>query len=41
MDPAYAVKTGNGGRSVPVINWPEDNTSQFQNAAINDDDLYD
>jgi len=40
MDPAYAKKSGQGN-SAPVINWPEDNTSQFNNAAINDDDLYD
>jgi hypothetical protein len=40
MDPAYAKRQG-GGNSVPTINWPEDNTSQFQNNAINDDDLYD
>ena len=41
MDPAYAKRTGQGGSAVPTINWPEDNTSQFQSAAINDDDLYD
>lgn len=40
MDPAYAKRVG-GGSSMPTINWPEDTSSQFQNAQINDDDLYD
>lgn len=39
MDPAYA-KLSEGANSVPKINWPEDTTSQFNNAA-DDDDLYD
>jgi len=39
MDPAYA-KSVDGANSVPKINWPEDTTSQFNNAA-DDDDLYD
>lgn len=38
MDPAYAKKTGASG-SAPTIRWPEDTTSQFQQA--NEDDLYD
>jgi len=29
FDPAYAAKVG--GKSRAVINWPEDNSSQFQN----------
>jgi len=39
MDPAYAKKVG-GAQAGPMIKWPEDNSSQFQNAD-NDDDLYD
>ena len=39
MDPAYAKKVG-GAHSGPMIKWPEDNSSQFQNQD-NDDDLYD
>jgi len=39
FDPAYAQKVGGVKRA--VINWPEDNSSQFQKAAEdNDDDLY-
>lgn len=39
FDPAYAAKQGKIQRA--VINWPEDNASQFQNAAdADDDDLY-
>ena len=37
-DPAYAAKVA-GTQSVK-INWPEDNSSQFQVAADDDDDLY-
>ncbi len=40
MDPAYAKKT-QGTSAVPRINWPEDTSSQFNNAAADDDDLYD
>ena len=39
FDPAYAQKVGGVKRA--VINWPEDNSSQFQKAEEdNDDDLY-
>ena len=38
FDPAYAAKTGNRQRA--VINWPEDNSSQFQKQEDDDDDLY-
>merc|ERR1711904_105028 len=38
FDPAYAAKVG--GKSRAVINWPEDNSSQFQNKEDDDDDLY-
>jgi transitional endoplasmic reticulum ATPase len=38
FDPAYAQKVGGVKRA--VINWPEDNSSQFQKAEDNDDDLY-
>ena len=38
FDPAYAAKTGN--RQRVVINWPEDNSSQFQKQEEDDDDLY-
>lgn len=38
FDPAYAAKMGNKTRA--VINWPEDNSSQFQNKEDDDDDLY-
>jgi transitional endoplasmic reticulum ATPase len=38
FDPAYAAKVGGIKRA--VINWPEDNSSQFQKAEDNDDDLY-
>lgn len=37
-DPAYAAKV-TGGQTVR-INWPEDNSSQFQNNADDDEDLY-
>jgi len=40
MDPAYAKKS-EGSSSVPRINWPEDTSSQFNNAGGDDDDLYD
>lgn len=38
FDPAYAAKVGNKQKA--VINWPEDNTSQFQKQEDDDDDLY-
>jgi transitional endoplasmic reticulum ATPase len=38
FDPAYAAKVGNKQKA--VINWPEDNASQFQKAQDDDDDLY-
>merc|ERR1712146_437579 len=38
FDPAYAAKMGAKTRA--VINWPEDNSSQFQNKEDDDDDLY-
>lgn len=38
MDPAYAKKSGQS-QAGPTIRWPDDNTSQFQNAT--EDDLYD
>jgi len=47
FDPVYAKKQAGGAPEVPKINWPEDNTSQFnvgggnQAAADDDDDLYD
>lgn len=37
-DPAYAAKVA-GSASIK-INWPEDNSSQFQANADDDDDLY-
>lgn len=37
-DPAYAAKV-TGSQQVK-INWPEDSSSQFQNNAADDDDLY-
>jgi transitional endoplasmic reticulum ATPase len=36
FDPAYAAKVGNKQKA--TINWPEDNSSQFQNKADDDDD---
>jgi transitional endoplasmic reticulum ATPase len=38
FDPAYAAKVA--GQSVVKINWPEDNSSQFQQNQDDDDDLY-
>ena len=38
FDPAYAAKVG--GKQRAVINWPEDDSSQFKQAEDNDDDLY-
>ena len=38
FDPAYAAKVGNKQKA--VINWPEDNASQFQKQQDDDDDLY-
>ena len=39
FDPAYASKVA--GKQKAVINWPEDNSSQFQKAEVDDDeDLY-
>lgn len=37
-DPAYAAKVA--GQSTVKINWPEDNSSQFNVQADDDDDLY-
>ncbi len=37
-DPAYAAKVS--GQTQMRINWPDDGSSQFQNAADDDDDLY-
>lgn len=37
-DPAYAAKVA--GATTIKINWPEDNSSQFQQNAADDDDLY-
>ena len=41
MDPAYAKKVDATNVAAPLINWPEDTSSQFQNAGADDDDLYD
>lgn len=38
FDPAYAAKVA--GQQQARINWPEDNSSQFQNNQDDDDDLY-
>ena len=38
FDPAYAAKVGNKQKA--VVNWPEDNASQFQKQQDDDDDLY-
>jgi len=38
FDPAYAAKMGANQRA--VINWPEDNSAQFENKEEDDDDLY-
>ena len=38
FDPAYAAKVGNKQKA--VINWPEDNASQFAKQQDDDDDLY-
>ena len=38
FDPAYAQKVG--GKQRAVINWPEDNSTQFQNQEDDDEDLY-
>lgn len=38
FDPAYAAKVA--GSQAAKINWPEDNSSQFQQNADDDDDLY-
>ena len=40
FDPVYAKKQ-DGQNNVPKIDWPEDSSSQFQNNADDDDDLYD
>jgi len=37
-DPAYAAKVS--GATTIKINWPEDHSSQFQQNAADDDDLY-
>jgi transitional endoplasmic reticulum ATPase len=36
FDPAYAAKSS--GQSIPTIDWPEDNSAQFQNNDDDDDD---
>jgi len=36
FDPAYAARSA--GQAVPSINWPEDNSAQFQNNDDDDDD---
>lgn len=38
FDPVYAAKVA--GNAAVKINWPEDNSSQFQQNANDDDDLY-
>jgi transitional endoplasmic reticulum ATPase len=38
FDPAYAQKVG--GKQRAVINWPEDNASQFQKQDDDEEDLY-
>ena len=38
MDPAYAAKSA--GTAAVRINWPEDNSAQFQQNADDDEDLY-
>jgi transitional endoplasmic reticulum ATPase len=38
FDPAYASKVA--GKQRAVINWPEDNSSQFKKQEDDDDDLY-
>lgn len=41
MDPAYAKRQGDDANVVDItLNWPEDNSAQFQEAG-DDDDLYD
>mmetsp|Transcript_117364 Transcript_117364/g.163358 ORF Transcript_117364/g.163358 Transcript_117364/m.163358 type:complete len:200 (+) Transcript_117364:1826-2425(+) len=43
FDPVYAAKHGGSAsaNTRPKINWPEDNSSQFNQANDDDDDLYD
>jgi len=41
MDPAYAKRSGDGQALDITLNWPEDNSAQFNNAGNDDDDLYD
>ena len=42
MDPEYAKRTGdNSGAPDITLNWPEDDSAQFNAAADDDDDLYD
>lgn len=36
FDPAYAARAA--GQAIPSINWPEDNSAQFQNNNDDDDD---
>lgn len=38
FDPAYAQRVG--GKQRAVINWPQDNSSQFQKQDDDEDDLY-
>ena len=41
MDPAYAKRTGDSSAPDITLNWPEDDSAQFNAAADDDDDLYD
>lgn len=41
FDPVYAAKQGGSVDGRPKINWPEDNSSQFNQADDDDDNLYD
>jgi len=41
FDPVYAAKQGGSVDARPKINWPEDNSSQFNQADDDDDNLYD
>ena len=42
MDPSYAKRTGDGQAVADItLDWPEDDSAQFNAAADDDDDLYD
>ena len=42
MDPSYAKRSGTNANEVDItLNWPEDDSAQFNAAADDDDDLYD